>query len=137
MSVDLCRLAVGMTQELLDRPHRLTGRSQPRGKGVTQIVKAHLMDFRLYTGLLEALGDLGTVDRIPGMWMSEDEIIIPAKLGALGIAIKNRARQELPTTFVARRRQSARKRAGAWANPWLPMGRPFQTHPGSQSAHSE
>ena len=71
MGVDLGRLRVGVTEELLDRAERFPVGRQARAERMAQIVKSDDMHARVAAGALKALGDLAAIDGVAGLWVRE------------------------------------------------------------------
>ncbi len=88
MGVYLGRLGVGVTEELLDRSHRLAGGGEARRECVAQVVKADHADPAVAAGLLEALCDLAAIERVAGLRVGEDEIVVAVVGGPLGPAVQ-------------------------------------------------
>jgi hypothetical protein len=77
VGVDLRGLGVGVTEELLQRAQRdFAGGGQLGGEGVAEVVEADGSYAGVAAGGLEALGDFAAVERVAGLRVGEDEVIV-------------------------------------------------------------
>jgi hypothetical protein len=76
MHVDLGGLDVGVAKELLDRADGLAAGGQSRTKRVPEIVETNRADTGSPTCCLESLGHLRAVERVAGLRMREDEVLV-------------------------------------------------------------
>ena len=77
MHVDLGGLDVGVAKELLDRADGLAAGGQSRTKRVPEIVETiRPTDTGSPTCCLESLGHLRAVERVAGLRMREDEVLV-------------------------------------------------------------
>jgi hypothetical protein len=74
--VDLGRLGVSVAKELLDRAERLPIGREPSSERVAQIVECDHADAGKPAGILKAPGELAAIDRVTGLRMREDEIVV-------------------------------------------------------------
>jgi hypothetical protein len=74
--VDLGCLRVGVAEVLLDRPQRDAGSREAGREGMAQIVEADRADAGGTTCRLEALADLAAVQRVPGLGVGENEVVV-------------------------------------------------------------
>ena len=104
VGVDLGRLGVGVAEELLDRAHRLPVGGQARAERVAQIVESDRGDSGSPTCRLEALGDLGAVERVAGLRVGEDEVLV----GVVGRARDQRSSSRASRSAIGTERRVER-----------------------------
>lgn len=81
--VDLCGLRVGLAHPLLQRPERDAGGGHAGAEGVAQLVERDRADLGVLERLAEAADELGAVERMAGLGVAEDEILVARVEGAV------------------------------------------------------
>ena len=88
VGVDQGRLEIPVAHPLLERPQRHPGAGHPGPKGVAEIMEAQLTDLRSPGGSLEPLQQSGAVERVAGLRVTEDEVVVGGVSARLEVPIE-------------------------------------------------